>query len=281
MGVGLGSGLYDAAFSALVALYGRDSRNAISGITLIAGFASTVGWPLSGFLDAHIGWRGACFVWAGIHLFLALPLNALLPSTAPLGARRVQQQDAAGEPPSPHIARNSILLAYIFAVAWFVSTALATHLPGLLMAAGISLGGAVAAGTLLGPAQVAGRLLEIGLLRRIHPLLSARLASLAHPLGAALLLILGAPLVSVFVILHGAGNGIMTIAKGTLPLILLGPQGYGARQGLLMAPTRIAQALAPWVFGLCLERWGVGALWLSTGLGLSMFAALLALRARG
>src|SRR3546814_11854699 len=79
IGIGMGSGLYEAAFSALVALYGNRSRGAITGITLFAGFASTVGWPLSTFLEAHIGWRGACFTWAALHLTLGLALNLNLP----------------------------------------------------------------------------------------------------------------------------------------------------------------------------------------------------------
>jgi hypothetical protein len=82
----------------------------------------------------------------------------------------------------------------------------------------------------------------------------------------------------VFAVLHGAGNGILTIAKGTLPLVLFGPVGYGARQGWLMVPARIAQALAPFVFGLALDRWGAGALWLSGAIGVAAFGALLVLR---
>jgi hypothetical protein len=137
---------------------------------------------------------------------------------------------------------------------------------------------AVAVGALIGPAQVAGRLLEFGLLRRVHPLLSARLATLAHPAGVLALLLAGPAMAPVFAVLHGAGNGILTIAKGTLPLALFGPQGYGERQGWLMVPARVAQAAAPVVFGLALEAWGARALWLSAGLGLGAFAALIALR---
>ena len=117
-------------------------------------------------------------------------------------------------------------------------------------------------------------MLEYGLLRRLHPLLSARLAALMHPLGAAVFTVVGAPAAAAFTVLHGAGNGILTIAKGTLPLVLFGPHGYGERQGLLMVPARIAQAFAPWLFGLCLDRWGTGALWLSGSLGAAAFAAL-------
>lgn len=282
IGLGMGSGLYEAAFSALVRLYGRDSRSAITGITLLAGFASTVGWPLSTLLEAEIGWRGACLAWAALHLVLGLPLNAHLPQAAKSGPAEVEQQVVPGEgatgaastPPAP---LASWLLAFVFAATWFTSTAMAAHLPQLLQSSGAGLGTAVAIGALVGPAQVAGRLLEFGFLRRVHPLLSARLATLLHPLGALVLLVVGAPMVALFALLHGAGNGILTIAKGTLPLVLFGPRGYGARQGLLMVPARIAQAFAPLLFELCLERWGANALGLTAVLGMLALAALLLL----
>ena len=285
LGVGMGSGLYEAAFATLVRLYGHQSRNAIAGVTLFGGFASTVGWPLSSWLDVQVGWRGACWGWAALHLLLALPLNALLPKARPLGATPAPapvspalSADASAAAPAatPRTAslRTSLLLSFVFAVTWFSSTAMAAHLPGLLAAAGATLASAVALGALVGPAQVGARLLEFGVLRRVHPLLSARLAALLHPLGAAILGLAGLPAAALFVVLHAAGNGILTIAKGTLPLVLFGPTGYGERQGLLMVPARIAQALAPWLFGLCLERFGLAALWLTGGLGMLALLAL-------
>src|SRR5690606_32305089 len=142
------------------------------------------------------------------------------------------------------------------------------HLPRLLQAGGATLATAVMVGALIGPAQVAARLLEFGFLRNIHPLLSARLAAALHPIGALAFGAIGAPAAAAFGILHGAGNGILTIAKGTLPLVIFGPTGYGSRQGLLMVPARIAQAMAPWLFGICLEAFGVRALWLSSAIAL-------------
>ena len=174
--------------------------------------------------------------------------------------------------------RNAVLLSVVFALVWFVSTAMATHLPAMLQAGGASLSAAVAVGALVGPAQVAGRLLEFGVLRHVHPLLSARLAALGHPLGVAVLLALGPPGAAAFALLHGSGNGIMTIAKGTLPLALFGADGYGRRQGWMMMPARVAQAVAPVSFGLLLEALGAGAMWVSAALGLAAFAALTALR---
>jgi predicted MFS family arabinose efflux permease len=277
----MGSGLYEAAFSALVRLYGRDSRNAITGITLIAGFASTIGWPLSNLLEHQVGWRGACYAWAAMHLLIGLPLNLMLPK-----AGHANQMSGLAKAPSAsdtvpldgkRARRAGVLLATVFAATWFISTAMAAHLPRLLQANGATLATAVAVGALIGPAQVAGRLLEFGLLRRLHPLLSARLAALMHPIGAALLLFIGGPAAAVFAVMHGAGNGILTIANGTLPLVLFGTNGYGQRQGMLMVPARLAQASSPWLFGLCLDEWGAGALWVSGAFGLLAFGALFAM----
>ncbi|MFY3951649.1 MFS transporter [Achromobacter xylosoxidans] len=288
IGAAMGAGLYEAAFSSLVRLYGQHARGAITGITLLAGFASTVGWPLSAWMETRFGWRNACLGWAGIHLLIGLPLNAWLP-TLPSPAQ--PERTAAADPaqaiasasPSPVAAAGgagyaNALLAFVFAATWFISTAMATHLPRMLEAAGATLAAAVAVGALVGPAQVAGRVLEFGLLRRVHPLLSARLAALAHPAGVTVLLMAGPVAAPLFAILHGAGNGILTIAKGTLPLVLFGAQGYGARQGWLMLPARIAQALAPLLFGLALDAWGANALWLSGAIGLAACGALMLLR---
>jgi predicted MFS family arabinose efflux permease len=281
IGVGMASGLYEAAFAALVRLYGRDSRNVITGIALLGGLASTLGWPLSAWLETRVGWRGACFAWAALHIAIALPLNWALPRphADPVAANETQSTDpAATTEPAHGTARTSILLAIFYALTWFISTAMAAHLPRLLVFSGATVGAAVAVGALIGPAQVAGRLLELGLLRKVHPLMSARLGAALQPMGALALAIVGAPAGIAFALLHGAGNGILTIAKGTLPLFLFGAQGYGLRQGLLTVPARIAQASAPWVFGLCLDRWHADALWLSAGLGIASFAILLLLR---
>jgi MFS family permease len=265
IGVAMGAGLYEAAFAALVRLQGEAARDAITGITLLAGLASTVGWPLSGWMEAHIGWRGACLGWAALHLLLGLPLNIGLPRASALPPPRPHEGRAAGAPPRAprHVAW---VLAYVFAATWFVSTALAAHLPALLMASGLSLAGALAVGALVGPAQVAGRLLEFGGLRRFHPLISARVAASMHPVGVLVWMAVGAAAAPVFAVLHGLGNGILTIAKGTLPLAYFGPVGYGRRQGWIVAPSRVAQAFAPLLFGALVERWGAQALWVSGAL---------------
>jgi hypothetical protein len=122
-------------------------------------------------------------------------------------------------------------------------------------------------------------LLEFILLRRIHPLISARIATLLHPLGVIALAAIGPRSAAVFALLYGAGNGLLTIARGTVPLAIFGPLGYGERTGLLGAPARAAQALAPFIFGLLLDAVGLSAIIISASACLAAFCALLYLRA--
>lgn len=277
LGLGMGFGLYEAAFATATGLYGADARNAITGITLVAGFASTVGWPASALFIDQFGWRGACLAWAGLHLLVGLPLNRfLVPQAPPPPPRRPQQ---AG---TDQIPWTMIVLAITFGATWFVSAGMAAHLPGLLQAMGAAPDAAIAAAALVGPAQVGARLIEFGILRRLPPMASARLATALHPVGAVILAALGPIGAIPFVLLHGGGNGLLTIARGTLPLALFGPQGYGQRAGLLAAPARILQGAAPLLFSVVLDRGGpLGMLALSGGLMAVSFAALALLRTRG
>jgi len=276
LGVGMALGLYDAGFAALAGLYGRDARGPITGITLFAGFASTVSWPVTAALAQNFGWRAACLAWAVVNLAIALPLNLSLPRSVRSRAARRHATSVVGWRPY----REMFLLAFVFSAAWFVTGSMAAHLPELLMRAGSGAQAAIAAAALVGPAQVAARLVEFLLLRRIHPLVSAMVASTLHPLGAAALAVMGPASAPLFVILYGAGNGLLTIARGTVPLALFGPRGYGERTGLLSAPARAAQALAPFLFGLLLDRMGADVISVTSALCLMAFAALAYLRFR-
>jgi hypothetical protein len=180
----------------------------------------------------------------------------------------------------PHIPidRTMILLAFVFAAAWTVTGAMAAHLPRILEAAGATPLQAISAGALIGPAQVAARMVEAGFLSRYHPLLSTRLACLTHPIGAAIVALAGGAAASAFAIFHGTGNGILTIARGTLPLAIFGPQNYGYRLGIIGAPARMAQAAAPLAFGLLIDTMGSRVLIVSSALSLSALLALFLLR---
>jgi MFS family permease len=272
IGIGMGFGLYEAAFATVAGLYGRDARNAITGITLFAGFASTVGWPASAIFINAFGWQGACLVWSALHLLAGLPLNRLLIAKA----TRSPIDPGPTNTDATALPWTMILLSFVFASCWFVSAAMASHMPRILEAMGATPAAAIGAAALIGPAQVGARLIEFSLLRRLSPLVSARLAAIMHPIGALCLAIIGAPAAVLFSLLHGGGNGLLTIARGTLPLALFGAGGYGLRTGLLSAPARILQGGAPLLFSLVLDDAGPGyALLLSGTLTGTAFIALL------
>lgn len=265
LGLAMGAGLYEAAFATSVRLYGKAARGSIVGITLFGGFASTLSWPLTTWLLHSWGWREACLFWAAVQLLVLLPLHASLP---PAPARPVVDAAAipSGLPATPAVSPRGqwlslVLLALTFAAVWFIGTSMMSHLPRLLMLSGATATTAVAAAALVGPAQVAGRIADYAFLRHAHPLWSARIAVMAYPLAALLLALLGASGGWAYALAFGLGNGIMTVVIGTLPLAMFGAQGYGQRQGLLMVPARMTQASAPFLFGLALEQWQLGALW--------------------
>jgi hypothetical protein len=266
----MGMGLYDAAFGALGRIYGDKARRAITGITLLAGFASTVGWPLTAWGLETIGWRNTCFAWAAAHIVIGLPLNLyFLPKVK-------GQKTAEGPVVKPYIPidRTMVLLAFAFASAWAVTGAMAAHLPRILEAMGATSVQAVTAGAFIGPAQVAARMVEASLLSRFHPLFSTRLACLTHPVGAAIIALAGGGASIAFTLFHGAGNGILTIARGTLPLAIFGPENYGYRLGLLGAPARVTQAMAPLAFSFLIDYLGGRVLIVSSVLSLLALGAL-------
>jgi MFS family permease len=280
LGFGMAMGLYEAAFATLGMLYGRAARRPITLVTLIAGFASTVGWPMSAALVPLLGWRGTCLAYAALLLLVVLPLYLLLPRAAapteagPGGA-------AATDPPLPAawVRRSFLLVAVFFTLRAVISGTLAVHLIAVLGGLGLSVAAAVAAASLLGPSQVGGRLLEFTLGRAAHPLTAARLGGALLPAGA-LLLVLAGPVAAVpFVILYGASNGILTISRGALPLALFGPRGYPVLMGRLALPILLAQAAAPTVTApLVAGLPAVAVLGLAGVLALLALACLLPLR---
>lgn len=282
LGIGMALGLYDAAFATLVRLHGAEARLPITGITLIAGFASTVGWPLTAWLAGHGGWRTACLAWAAIHVVVALPLNLLcIPRAASL-EKILRGETASEERKSAPRATMPLLIAFAAATS-FVTSAMAAHLPGLLLAMGATSVIAVGAAALLGPAQVIARVVEILTARRyrVHPLVPARVATALHPLAGLVLALFGGGAIPAmaYSLLHGAGNGLITIVRGTLPLALFGQAGYGERQGVIAVLARAMQAAAPFSYAWVLYNVGPrAAIGLTAALSLAALGALLALR---
>ena len=258
MGVGMGSGLYDAAFATLGRLYGKQARHAITTLTLWGGFASTVCWPLSAWLVEHFGWRGACAVYAAIQIFLSLPLHAFIlrgVGSVPTSAKPIHS--TSGEQRGEDLTgttrtRAFLLLAAILTLGAVTASMIGVHLLTFLQVRGLELAGAVALGALVGPSQVGARVIEMAFGRRYHPIWTM-VASVSLVATGVILLAAGFPILALALALYGAGNGIGSIAKGTLPLALFGSFGYASLMGKLAMPSLLAQALSPSIGAVLIE----------------------------
>ncbi len=260
LGIGMACGLYDPAFATLGRLYGAEARPAITTLTLWGGFASTVCWPLSAFLVAQVGWRGACLAYAGLHLLVTLPLALLLIPRAPPLPATPETHKAANGPLSPQERRAFFLFAGVLILGGAIMALVSVHLITLLQTRGVALASAVSYGALIGPAQVGARVVEMAFKGRHHPLWTLTAAFVLVALGLALLA-LGVPGVGIWLVLYGGGNGIYSIARGTVPLALFGPVRYPLLVGRLARPGLVAQALAPPAGAFVLTHAGPDPLW--------------------
>lgn len=290
-GVAMRMVLYEAAFAALVQLAPERGRRAIGLLTLFGGFASTVFWPLGHWLAAWLGWRHALLVYAGLHLCVCLPLvlyglgrrTPEQPPSAPAHARPVAMQAAvpAGQGTGTALEgaqrRQAMgLFTIVMSANSFVFGALSAHLVTIIEHVGIAAGAAVALASLKGVAQVAGRLWEILFAGNLSAIAVGRIAIALLPAAFVALLLAGGrlELALLFTLLLGVSNGLVTIVKGAVPLMLFGAAGYGALIGLLATPQLVATAVAPAVFAAVVDHAGEQA-----GIMLLVAASLLSLLA--
>lgn len=257
LGVGMGMGLYDPAFSTLGRLYGQQARDPITVVTMFGGFSATCCWPLSAFLVAHFGWRGTCLAYAILLMVLLLPLylfslpreEARIPTTA-AAARAIGRV-------RPEQRAIFAMLAAGFTIGAAISTIVTTHLLTVLQSRGLSLAAAVAMSMLLGPTQVGARIVEIAFGRKRHPIWSLIASTLFVAGGISMLI--GAPgIMAVGIVLYAAGNGFRSVARATVPLTLFDRDSYAALMGKLSLPTLVLQAAAPSFSTLVLDHWGPG-----------------------
>lgn len=264
LGIGMGTGLYDAVFAALGRIYGSEARTPITNLTLFGGFASTVCWPLSAFMIEHAGWRIACFIYAGLHLCVALPLQMAVIRRAPKAAdaSAVPSGAAAAAAATPaRIANETLifaLLALVLSIAAGIGSIVVVHLLIFLQARGVDFAVAVSLGTLFGPAQVGARVVERLLGSRYHPIWT--MVGSCTLMAIGLLMLAGHfPLLLLVILLYGAGYGVSWIGRGTLPLALFGPTRFPRLMGKLAFPSLIVQALAPSAGALAIEATGADA----------------------
>lgn len=257
---------YDAAFAALTQARGSQARRAISKLTLIGGFASTLFWPLTSSLLAVLDWRGVYRLYGLSQLFVCVPLHLFfLPGRVKRPAEAHAAAPAAGaEPEATYLTgdarrRAFLLLALAFSLQGFVVSAASIHILTLLRGFDLTPAVAVFIGAMIGPSQVAGRLIEMLFGRAVSPVTTAWVSACLMPLGLLLLLIGGnVPVIAgCFAVGYGMSMGLSSIVRGTVPLQLLGPAGFGATMGKLSAPGLAIKAAAPLAFAVALERAGV------------------------
>jgi len=257
LGVAIAATLYDPAFATLGRIFGAAARRPITALTLAGGFASTVSWPATHFLLEAVGWRGTYLVYAALLALVAAPLHAFaLPRTRAHPAARPEQPAQAPSVALPPTGWPFLLVAAAFAAYAFVPSGLSAHLLAILGRAGMDAATVVAIGALFGPAQVAARICELLFARSIHPLLIARVAVAMLLAAFALIALFGLTVAAAasFAVMFGMANGLLTIARGAVPLALFGAAGYGHIVGRSGGPYLAMQAIAPFVLAFVAER---------------------------
>ena len=251
IGVGMAMGLYEALFSTLGGLYGEGAGKAITGITLIAGFASTLSWPTVALAIEHLGWRMTCVCYAVVLLLVVAPLYwRVLPPGGQVEVRKAQQNSAA-----VGVDRQLyLLLTCMFAIGAIIMTAIAVQLVAVLQGLGHSLPVAIGLAAMLGPSQVASRVLQI-LAGKRHPIWTA-LAWVSLVLVGLLLVTLVPAATAVGLLVFGCGNGLRAIVRGLLPLAMMPPAQYVLLMGRMSRPSLIGQALTPLLGGYLFEHFG-------------------------
>ena len=256
LGAGMAAALYDATFATLGALYGTGARSSITAVTLYGGFASTVCWPLSAMLVDRFGWRGACFAYAGIHIFIGMTLALTV-----IPARRPEPQTLSAAVIAPSALQANersmfVVLAVVLTISAAILSLMGSQLITLLLASNLTLAQAVGLGMIIGPAAVGARFVEMLAGSRYHPIWTM-VASASLVLCGAVLFLMGSSIFAAAIAMYAAGNGIGSIAKGTLPLALFGADRYPRLLGRLALPILFAMSLAPYGGALSFQLAGV------------------------
>ncbi|MFC3226435.1 MFS transporter [Marinibaculum pumilum] len=280
LGIAMRMTLYEAAFASLARIGGTAARRPIAQITLLGGLASSVFWPIGHALAGMLDWRGAVLAYA-VFALATLPLHWAMPDAS--------FRDGGGsgpKPPPPRAADDSafrqatILYALVTTIVAFLNSANSAHMIGLMTGLGVSSGLAVSLSTLRGIGQTGARLCEVLFGARLDPLALGTLAAVLLPLCFLAGLASGVSpfAAAAFALGYGISNGLLTIVRGTQPLVLFDPATYGALVGRLTAPAFFASALAPVSYAALIDFAGPGAaLSLSAALGLVALAGSAAL----
>ena len=284
--------LYATAFVAIVQIGPVGAQRSITHLTLIAGFASTLFWPLTTALHAQLSWREIYLIFAALNLALCVPVHTWLMTLSrrhrPAAAEVLQAVPvAAAERPAGSGRRRTVFLLMMagFAVEGFILSAILIHMVPLTQALGLGSAGVVVS-ALFGPSQVASRLVNLVFGGRLRQTDLAVIATLFLAAGLAVLLTTAPALtgIAVFVVLFGMGSGLVSIVGGTLPLEVLGRQGYGGSVGWMSAARQFSSSFAPFVLAVMMAKTTVpvalGLLLLVATSGVVIFGAITAIQRR-
>ncbi|ARP94209.1 MFS transporter [Bordetella genomosp. 13] len=265
IGAGMAGGLYDPLFATLGVMYGQRARPAINAVTLIAGFTTTVIWPVLAWMVEPLGWRGTCWAYAAALAVCVAPLYVrALPKNdgAPAGpddparqpARPASTQDAGDTAAMPVSKGAYLLLSWVFSIAAILMTAVSVQIIVLLQGAGHSQASAIALGALIGPSMVLMRIVTFSI-KALHPIWMALISAAFVAVGFFVILV-SPQFAAVGIVCYGIGNGLRALVRGTLPLALLPPASLAPVMGRLARSSLLCQALTPLACGVLITHVG-------------------------
>ena len=280
LGVAMRATLYDAAFATLARIGGPDAGRPIAQVTLLGGLASTCFWPIGHLLADAFGWRGALMAYALIAL-ATVPLHLAIPKGRYDDARRASSEPVQPLAPRRERLAPALLYAIVIAATNALNSGMSAHMIGMLTGLGLTAAAAVWVASLRGIGQSLARLAQVLFGGRLHPLdlnlTAALVLTLCFVAGFASGWFLAAA--AAFSFLYGAGNGILTITRGSLPLVLFDHRSYGALVGKLLVPSFLLAAIAPFAYAAVIEAFGADAgLWLSIALAATTLAGAIGLK---
>jgi len=281
LGLVMAGCLYEPCFAFLVRSRGESARSAITLVTLVAGFAGTLSFPLANLVAEAAGWRASALTFTALICGVAVPLFWLgaredRPRVKRAGHDPAQEQRRHKEALRRTLRRPAFwLLAVSFSLVYLDHGMIITHLLPLLGERGVALQQAVLVAALIGPMQVAGRVAMMLVERRLSINLVALLSLTMMVLAAASLMAAERfPLLLFgFVAFQGAGIGMSSITRPVVAANLLGREGFGVISGSLAAPIMAAFAVAPL---LGAQIWAAGGydLVVAAMAGMAVLAAL-------
>jgi MFS family permease len=233
--------LYEPAFIAVTSWFSdvKTRSRALMTITLLAGLASTVFFPLTGALVEARGWRGAATLLAIILAVVTIPIHFALPSTAAAAIKERRKTRLASPPGFGWVIITFVLQGFIYAT-------LVVHAVPMIAEAGRTTARAATLAGTFGIFQVMGRLFVSTWWERTPPHWRVPTLLLGQTLSVGALLFATSDVaVWAFVVLFGVSNGLLTLARPLVVAEWNGTANFGAASGRLAGWSQGARSTGP------------------------------------